>query len=90
MDKLLAYLKTISKDDQASFAGRCGTSVGYIRKACSRKQRIGAEICVAIEQATEGAVTRRDLRPDDWFLIWPELAERPILGHPTEVTGGAA
>lgn len=31
--------------------------------------------CVAIEQATDGAVTRQDLRPDDWRAIWPELAE---------------
>lgn len=28
--------------------------------------------CVAIEQFTEGAVTRQELR-DDWQLIWPEL-----------------
>jgi hypothetical protein len=21
-------------------------------------------------------VTRRDLRPDDWHLIWPELADK--------------
>lgn len=32
--------------------------------------------CVAIEQATKGAVTRQDLRPDDWHLIWPELAKK--------------
>jgi DNA-binding transcriptional regulator YdaS (Cro superfamily) len=31
--------------------------------------------CVAIEQATNGQVTRQDLRPDDWHLIWPELIE---------------
>jgi len=31
--------------------------------------------CLAIERATSGAVTRRDLRPDDWQDIWPELAE---------------
>lgn len=30
--------------------------------------------CVAIERATEGVVTRQDLRPDDWRDIWPELA----------------
>lgn len=30
--------------------------------------------CVAIEQATGGLVTRRDLRPNDWASIWPELA----------------
>jgi len=40
---------------------------------------------VAIERATEGLVTRRDLRPSDWHLIWPELADgsgisRPVVG----------
>jgi DNA-binding transcriptional regulator YdaS (Cro superfamily) len=29
--------------------------------------------CVIIEMATEGEVKRWDLRPDDWYLIWPEL-----------------
>lgn len=33
----------------------------------------GPENCVAIERATEGAVRRWDLRPDDWHRIWPEL-----------------
>jgi DNA-binding transcriptional regulator YdaS (Cro superfamily) len=32
------------------------------------------ERCYAIERATNGAVTRKDLRPDDWQEIWPELA----------------
>lgn len=31
------------------------------------------ENCVAIEKATNGAVTRKDLRPHDWERIWPEL-----------------
>lgn len=26
-----------------------------------------------IEKVTKGAVKRWDLRPDDWYLIWPEL-----------------
>ena len=29
--------------------------------------------CVQIERATNGAVKRWDLRPDDWREIWPEL-----------------
>lgn len=33
--------------------------------------------CTAIEKVTGGAVTRRDLRPDDWQEIWPELATPP-------------
>jgi len=32
------------------------------------------ERCYAIERATNGVVTRKDLRPDDWQEIWPELA----------------
>lgn len=32
-------------------------------------------IAAAIESATAGAVTRRDLRPDDAHLIWPDLAD---------------
>lgn len=31
--------------------------------------------CVAIERVTGGLVTRADLRPNDWHLIWPELVK---------------
>ena len=32
----------------------------------------------------EGApATRRDIRPDDWQDIWPELAESEPKPHPT-------
>ena len=41
-------------------------------------RRPDAENCVGLELATDGAVTRKDLRPDDWHLIWPELAEHPV------------
>ena len=34
---------------------------------------IPIEHCAAIEQAVGEVVTRRDLRPDDWQKIWPEL-----------------
>lgn len=39
------------------------------------KRKIPAEQCAAIERVTNGAVSRREMRPDDWHLIWPELAE---------------
>ncbi len=31
--------------------------------------------CVVIEKNTNGLVTRKDLRPEDWFVMWPELSE---------------
>ncbi|MBU4609171.1 helix-turn-helix domain-containing protein [Achromobacter sp. GG226] len=37
------------------------------------KRSVPADKCLAIEIATAGAVTRRDLRPDDYWLIWPDL-----------------
>ena len=37
--------------------------------------RIPIVRCVQIEKLTNGAVTRKDLRPDDWHEIWPELKE---------------
>jgi len=39
------------------------------------KRSIAPDKCVAIEVATGGLVTRQDLRPDDWWKIWPELAD---------------
>lgn len=44
------------------------------------------ERCAIIERATAGAVTRRDLRPNDWHLIWPELID---ADHPAPVEAAA-
>lgn len=37
--------------------------------------------CVVIERETVGRVSRKDLRPDDWEKIWPELAVPPAPGR---------
>lgn len=73
MEKLLAYLNSLNKSDQIAFAGSCKTTIGYLRKACSINQELGAKLSVLIEQQSDGAVTRADLHPDDWFVKWPEL-----------------
>ena len=31
------------------------------------------EHCVTLEASSGGAVTRKDLRPEDWARFWPEL-----------------
>lgn len=76
MDKLLAYLNSLSKEDRLAFATACGTSEGYMRKAASCGQLLGIAVCVAVERESNGQVTRQDLRPADWRANWPELAER--------------
>lgn len=35
------------------------------------------ENCAGLELVSAGLLSRRDLRPDDWQRIWPELAEVP-------------
>lgn len=45
------------------------------------KRKPGPAYCRAIEAATGGAVTRRDLRPNDWQKIWPELAVDASAAH---------
>ncbi|WP_036665005.1 transcriptional regulator [Paludibacterium yongneupense] len=69
---LRQYLNGMVPDDQVAFAQRCGTTVGYMRKALSTGQRFGGTLCVAIERESHQTVTRKDLR-DDWQKLWPEL-----------------
>jgi len=52
-------------------ADRLGVSVAAIGNWKTRGVPI--EHCVNIELAVQGAITRRELRPDDWREIWPEL-----------------
>lgn len=74
MDKLIAYLNSLSKPERTAFATRCGTSEGYMRKARSAGQKFRSDLCVRIENQSNKVVTRQDLR-SDWAEIWPELVE---------------
>jgi DNA-binding transcriptional regulator YdaS (Cro superfamily) len=60
----------------ASLARKLGISPVLVSQWRNGIRPIPIERCPDIERATEGAVTRRDLRPDDWQRIWPELAEQ--------------
>ena len=73
--ELRAYLDSKPRGNMVVFAGRLGISPIYLSQLAARQdERVpSAELCVRIEQATDAAVTRRDLRPDDWQAIWPEL-----------------
>lgn len=72
--KLTKYLETqtISKSD---FSKNIDVSSGMLSQWLSGHRPVSPEKCVAIEKATQGQVTRKDLRPDDWMNIWPELVD---------------
>jgi DNA-binding transcriptional regulator YdaS (Cro superfamily) len=70
MKELLDYLNSLPTKDQSDLCLKCGTTIGYIRKACSIGQRIGARICVKLEKETQGAIRCEVLRPDvDWQFL---------------------
>lgn len=73
MEQLRTYLNALSLREQREFASRCGTTIGYLRKALSKNHELGAALCVLIERFSNNCVTRKDLHPCDWERIWPEL-----------------
>lgn len=73
MEELRIYLNALSLIEQRTFADSCGTTIGYLRKALSKNHELGPALCVLIEKASDGKVTRKNLHPADWESIWPEL-----------------
>jgi DNA-binding transcriptional regulator YdaS (Cro superfamily) len=65
----------IQAHSQTELARLLGVSPTFVYQWCTGRRRIPLKTCVDIEQLTNGAVTRKDLRPDDWQEIWPELVE---------------
>lgn len=61
---------------QSDIARKIGVSCSYMNQMVTGYRPIPVEYCARIELATDGTVTRKDLRPDDWQEIWPELVEQ--------------
>ena len=54
--------------NQQKLADSVGVTVGAIWQLLNQLDSISAEMAVAVEKATGGAVSRSDLRPDLWPL----------------------
>tara|TARA_B100000214_G_scaffold374742_1_gene358456 strand:+ start:1665 stop:1907 length:243 start_codon:yes stop_codon:yes gene_type:complete len=67
MKSLRLYLNSMSRADQEEFAAKCKTSLGYLRKALSTRQKLGIELTSRLHKHSGGAVRATDIRPDvDW------------------------
>lgn len=69
------HIACVAAGGQAQLARDLGVTAGAVNHWVTGARPVPIQHCVAIERLSKGAVTRRDLRPDDWHLIWPELAE---------------
>ncbi len=68
------YIDALERGEAKKLATALGVSSSFLSQMASGRSRISPARCVEIEQATNKAVTRRELRPDDWERIWPELS----------------
>jgi DNA-binding transcriptional regulator YdaS (Cro superfamily) len=55
-------------------AALVGVAPPTVTQWCRGARPVPPRKAVRIESATAGQVTRRDIFPDDWHEIWPELA----------------
>lgn len=76
MDTLRSYLATMPPAEQAAYAVRAGTTIGYLRKALSKGQRFDGGLVRQLHIESDGAVSLTELRPD----IWPESEQTPEAG----------
>lgn len=79
MEALRNYINSLALEDQESYAIRCGTTIGYLRKAISKRHRMDGALVRQLDENSGGVVSRADLRPD----IWPELAVRKKNREPS-------
>jgi DNA-binding transcriptional regulator YdaS (Cro superfamily) len=75
---LKTYLSSSERGTATKLAAALGVSTSYLSQMVSGTSPISIPRCVEIENATCKQVTRKDLRPDDWPLIWPELVESNV------------
>lgn len=70
MDKLRTFLNSMTPAAQDDFARRCGTTIGYLRKAISINSKFDVQRCINIDTESGGRVRCEDLRPE---VTWEKL-----------------
>lgn len=58
---------------QIALAKAIEAAPSFVNQWVNESRPVPATYCVAIERVTNGLVTRQELRPDDYWLIWPDL-----------------
>lgn len=73
--ELKKYFFDLPPDERQEFAESVGTTPKHLTNVSYGRRTLDEKVCVAIEQKTSRIVTRQEMRPDDWHLIWPELQQ---------------
>jgi DNA-binding transcriptional regulator YdaS (Cro superfamily) len=76
MDKFIEWLNAVA-GRRVRLAEHLGVKPPVVSEWVTSKRSVPIVHGAAIEAFTERAVTRRDLFPDTFLHIWPELADQP-------------
>lgn len=74
---LKAFTESLPRGATKRFAEGVGVTPVYLHQIAAQQdgRKASPELCVRIEVASDRQVRRWDLRPTDWWLIWPELID---------------
>lgn len=75
LKKLKDYF-SLQRGNAQRLAAALSLSKSYLSQVASGATNCPFSLAVAIERETEGFVMRWDLRPNDWWQVWPEF-----IGH---------
>jgi len=58
------YLKNLTREEKVSLAEKANTSVAYLSQLANGHRKAGLKTVIALENASDGALTREAIRPD--------------------------
>lgn len=73
---LMTYLKGLTPTEREALAKKCDASARSLMNVAYGARACGPALAASLETHSKGAVTRRELRPQDWRAIWPELKRK--------------
>lgn len=67
------YIRASPRGEAARLARSLQVHPVMVSQWAANKKALAPARAPQVEQATNGAVRRWDMRPLDWYVIWPEL-----------------
>lgn len=66
-------MTTMTATERKAIAEKVGIDEQYLYQCFTGRKSMRAEEAARIDRDTDGAISRRQVRLHDWWLVWPEL-----------------
>lgn len=84
--QLAEYFQSEGRGSAARLANAIGAFTSDMSDWAKGNRPVPLKYCSLIEKETRGKVTRQELCPTDWHIVWPELAKRKAKQSPVSVS----